>query len=202
MIRYVRPKCGRGFEPSGKTAQILDGRTGESARFSAGLAPLCLGGLPQVLAARRRSTKLSSNFNGSGWLFWGILPSSEVTPLGEQDILTQMPAPSSCFRSCVIREMVHGHCQKMREHSYQSGTWAQKRCAVLGVHPKICVQLASKAGLLKGFFSGFGELRPIESSGLADGLVGSNPISHPKLTRLRPAHMAHTPGPLAILHTR
>lgn len=107
--------------------------------------------------------------------------------------------------------MVHCHCEKMREYSYQSGTWAQKSCAILGVHAKIWVQLGSKTGHLTAFFSGFGELRPIESSGLTGGLVVSNPISYPKITRVpvsgadtqaieRTGHMGYTLGPLAILH--
>lgn len=189
--------------PLGKNTPNLDGRTGESTPLLGGRSSALPGWWIATSIGRTETVdKRSSNLNGSGWLFWGILASSEVTPLGEQDILTQMPAPSSCFRSCVIREMIHGHCEKMREPSYQSGTWAQKSCAILGLHPKICVQLGSKTGLVQGFFPGFGELRPIESSGLADELVGSNPICHRKLTRLRPSHMAHTPGPLTILHTQ
>jgi hypothetical protein len=37
-IHYVCPKCGRGFDPSGKTCQILDGWTGVPAPLLGGLA--------------------------------------------------------------------------------------------------------------------------------------------------------------------
>lgn len=46
----------------------------------------------------------------------------------------------------------------------------------------------------------FGELRPIASSRLSLWVPGSNPISHPNFTRLRPADMAYTLGPLALPH--
>ena len=64
----------------------------------------------------------------------------------------------------------------MREHSYKNGNCALTICATKGVHLKTSVQFRAKIGLLLVCFSGFGELRPIESSGLSERLVGSNPI--------------------------
>ena len=39
----------------------------------------------------------------------------------------------------------------------------------------------------------------VERRTVAPNVVGSNPISHPKLTKVRPGHMGYTSGPLAIL---